>query len=374
MVLKRLTGDNMTTKNIDAFLNAMDSPQHTYKTIHVGGSNGKGTTSYFIYQLLKQQGLKVGLYHSPYRLTRFDNIVIDKEDINKVEALYQLHFKDMKRFQLTPFEMDTAIMYLYFANEHVDIAVIEVGLGGTHDATNVIEADLSLITSVSLEHTEILGKDIESIIKVKSGIFKKNKYAIISPFMPTYEYSVFKSYIETYEAIEVKQPIINIERYDIPYLNQNLSNAISALLTLYPKATYHIDTLEELPFRFQTLKDNLIIDGAHNLEAVEALKKVIMHKGIKPVVIMSSLKTKPLQVMIDLLYPIVKEMIVTEFDYPDAYDMDSLKALSNCRYIPYKDIISYVNAISYDTIIITGSLYFLRLIEPILRSHIHETN
>jgi dihydrofolate synthase / folylpolyglutamate synthase len=364
----------MTTKNINAFLTAMDCPQHTYKTIHVGGSNGKGTTSYFLYQLLKQQGLKVGLYHSPFRLKRFDNIVIENENITKVEELYQLHYKEMSRFQLTPFEMDTAIMYLYFANEHVDIAVIEVGLGGKDDATNVIEADLSLITSVSLEHTEILGKDIESIIKVKSGIFKKDKYAIVSPFMPTYEYSVFKSYMDTYEAIEVKHPIIDIERYDAPYLNQNLSNAISALLTLYPKATYHIDKLEVLPFRFQTLKDNLIIDGAHNLEAVEALKKVIINKGIHPVVIMSSLKTKPLQDMIDVLHPVVKEMIVTEFDYTDAYDIDSLKALRKCRYIAFNDIISYVNTVSYDTIMITGSLYFLRLIEPILRSHIDEAN
>lgn len=364
----------MTTKNIHAFLKAMGSPQHTYKTIHVGGSNGKGTTSYFLHQLLKQQGLKVGLYHSPFRLTRFDNIIIDHEDIQQVESLYHQHYEDMCKFHLTPFEMDTAMMYLYFANEHVDIAVVEVGLGGKDDATNVIEADLSLITSVSLEHTEILGKDIETIIKVKSGIFKKNKYVIISPYISTYECSVFKSHIETYEAIEVKQPIIDIKRYDVPYLNQNLSNAISALLTLFPKATYYINTLEVLPFRFQTLKDTLIMDGAHNLEAVEALKKGIMHKKIKPVIIMSSLKTKPLQEMIDVLHPIVKEIIVTEFDYIDAYDIDSLKALNNCRYIPFNDIISYVNATSCDTIVVTGSLYFLRLIEPILRRHVHEAN
>jgi folylpolyglutamate synthase/dihydropteroate synthase len=101
---------------------------------------------------------------------------------------------------------------------------------------------------------------------------------------------------------------------------------------------------------------------------------VIINKGIHPVVIMSSLKTKPLQDMIDVLHPVVKEMIVTEFDYQDAYDIDSLKALRKCRYIPFNDIISYVNTVSYDTIMITGSLYFLRLIEPILRSHIDEAN
>jgi dihydrofolate synthase / folylpolyglutamate synthase len=364
----------MTTKYIEAFLKEMNDPQHTYKTVHVGGSNGKGTTSFFLYQLLKQQGLKVGLYHSPYRLKRFDNIVIEDTNIEKVEALYNIHYKKMQAFNLSPFEMDTAVMYMYFAIEKVDIAVIEVGLGGKDDATNVIEADLSMITSISLEHTDILGKEIESIIKIKSGIFKSGKFVLISPYIPRYEYQLFKGYIKEVGAIEVSQNHREVNVFEIPYLNQNLSNAIQAFLTLYPKATYHLESLEVLPYRFQHITSELIVDGAHNLEAVEALKKVIHHKAIKPVIIMSSLKTKPLQDMIDVLKPVVKEIIVTEFDYPDAYDIDSLKALNHCTYMPFKDIVSYVNSLVYDTIIITGSLYFLRLIEPILRSQVYEAN
>jgi dihydrofolate synthase/folylpolyglutamate synthase len=364
----------MTTKNIEGFLKKMNDPQHTYKTVHVGGSNGKGSTSYFLYQLLKQQGLKVGLYHSPYRLKRFDNIVIDEINIEQVELIFNAHYNDMQAFNLTPFEMDTAVMYMYFAIQKVDIAVIEVGLGGKDDATNVIEADLSIITSVSLEHTDILGKDIESIIKIKSGIFKSGKFVLISPYIPNYEYQLFNGYIKEVGAIEVNQTHSEVNVFEIPYLNQNLSNAIQAFLTLYPKETYQLESLEVLPYRFQHITSKLIIDGAHNLEAVEALKKVILNQGLYPVMIMSSLKTKPLQDMIDVLKPEVKEILVTEFDYPDAYDIDSLKALKHCTYMPFKDIISYVNTKAYDTIIITGSLYFLRLIEPILRSQVYEAN
>jgi dihydrofolate synthase/folylpolyglutamate synthase len=364
----------MTTKYIDAFLKEMNDPQHTYKTVHIGGSNGKGSTSFFLYQLLKQQGLKVGLYHSPYRLKRFDNIVIEDINIEKVEALFNIHYKSMQAFNLSPFEMDTAIMYMYFAIEKVDVAVIEVGLGGKDDATNVIEADLSMITSISLEHTDILGKEIESIIKIKSGIFKSGKFVLISPYIPRYEYQLFKGYIKEVGAVEVSQIHNEVNVFEIPYLNQNLSNAIQAFLTLYPKATYQLESLEILPYRFQHITSKIIVDGAHNLEAVEALKKVIIHNGLKPVIIMSSLKTKPLQEMIDVLKPVVKEIIVTQFDYPDAYDIESLKALNHCIYMPFKDIVSYVNSMVYDTIIITGSLYFLRLIEPILRSQVYEAN
>ena len=357
----------MTTQNIAAFLESIGNPQNNYKTIHIGGSNGKGTTSYFLYQMLKQQGLNVGVYVSPYRLERFDNIIHDDIRISEIDHLHQTYEDMMLAFNLTPFEIDTALMYMMFDLKKVTHAVIEVGLGGRDDATNVIHADLAIITSISLEHTEILGKRIEDIIDAKAGIFKPNQAVILSPYMNAYEKKLFESYVEKIKGFVLPTSDLSYDVFDIPYLNHNVNLAYQACRYIIHEPNIDFKTLQVMSYRFEYLTEKIILDGAHNLEGIEALIEAIKKKKMYPIIIMSVIKTKPIHEMVHLLKHFSKAIIITHFDHQDAYDLKTLTHVKDTTFMPLEDILPYMKHIKYDTIIITGSLYFLRAIEPLIR-------
>ena len=362
----------MTTKNIASFLESIGHPQNRYKTIHIGGSNGKGTTSYFLYQMFRQQGINVGVYLSPYRNERFDNIIHHDITVDDLKRLYETYQKQMEHYQLTPFEIDTALMYIIFSHKQVSHAIIEVGLGGRDDATNVIDADLSIITSISLEHTDILGPRIEDIIHAKAGIFKSNKDVILSPYLSTYERSLFESYVIQVGGHLLPQNDKSYDIFDIPYLNHNVNLAFHAFRHMMHDGTIDFQSLQVLPYRFEYITQSIILDGAHNLEGIEALIQVIKKKSLHPIVVMSAIKTKPIHDMVKRLHDVSKKVYVTHFDHPDAFDIQALTQIKNTTFIDFDDILTYLKQSKYDTIILTGSLYFLRALEPSLRRLQHE--
>lgn len=366
-----LIGDNMTTENIKRFLDSIRNPQNTYKTIHIGGSNGKGTTSFFLYQMIKQTGLKVGLYISPYTIKRFDNIYYDHRTLDDMEQLFQTYEKEMQACELTPFEMDTALMYVYFHLKQVDYVVVEVGLGGRDDATNVIIPELAIITSISLEHTEILGNTMEAIIQVKSGIFKSGKKVLISPFLNEEAYTLCRHYANIHQSILLEDDFTRLEPFDVVYMNQNLMVSYQAFKYLFPSLKVDVSTLKTLPYRFERVGSNIILDGAHNLEGIQALTRTIERKKMLPIIIFSAIKTKPIIDMIETLKPYAKQMYVMTFDHPDAYEVAFLKSIEGTQFLDFKNLVNTLNHHSYDTILITGSLYFLRFLDPYIRS-IHD--
>lgn len=167
-------------ENITFLMNKLGNPQNEFKTVHVAGSDGKGSTSAMIHSILMKNGFKTGLYTSPHVVRFNERIRIDRNEITDAElSKYIAELKpiveEMKLRQMncTFFEVTTAIAFLYFRDEKVDYAVIEVGLGGRFDATNVIFPEISAITNVSMEHKDVLGKTLDKIAYEKSGIVKK---------------------------------------------------------------------------------------------------------------------------------------------------------------------------------------------------------
>ena len=166
----------------------LGNPQDQVKTVHITGTNGKGSTSYYLATLLKKAGQKTGLFVSPYVYRFNERIQLNNQDIsdqdlvkaaNKVQAAFEEIQKEDNDFSLVTFEYEVAIAFVYFAGQKCDYAVIEVGIGGEHDKTNVITPEASIITTIGLDHEQIIGPTIQDIAREKSGIIKRNRPVVL---------------------------------------------------------------------------------------------------------------------------------------------------------------------------------------------------
>ncbi len=168
--------------NITLLLKKINNPQNHFKSIHVAGTNGKGSVSFMLSKLLIKEGYKVGLFTSPHLLTFRERIKLDDNFIDEKSVVsFVKSYKSLNQFiSFSFFEFVTAMAFWYFSKKKVDIAIIECGLGGRLDSTNIINPVLSIITSISLDHSNILGKDVISIAKEKGGIIKKNTPVLVS--------------------------------------------------------------------------------------------------------------------------------------------------------------------------------------------------
>lgn len=176
-------------ERITAFSRHLGNPQRNFFTIHVAGTNGKGSVSHILASVLQQAGYRTGLYTSPHLVDFRERIRVDGEMIpkQKVVNFVDKHFEKMKELELSFFEMSTALAFDYFAQSDVEVAVIETGLGGRLDATNIVVPLLSIITNVELDHTALLGGSIEEIAREKAGIIKKSIPVLIGEHNPAYD-------------------------------------------------------------------------------------------------------------------------------------------------------------------------------------------
>ncbi len=174
-------------ERITAFSRHLGNPQRNFFTIHVAGTNGKGSVSHILASVLQQAGYRTGLYTSPHLVDFRERIRVDGEMIpkQKVVNFVDKHFDKMKELQLSFFEISTALAFDYFAQSDVEVAVIETGLGGRLDATNIVMPLLSIITNVGLDHTALLGDTLEKIAMEKAGIIKKSIPVLIGEHCPT---------------------------------------------------------------------------------------------------------------------------------------------------------------------------------------------
>ncbi|MEE1885997.1 bifunctional folylpolyglutamate synthase/dihydrofolate synthase [Pedobacter flavus] len=173
-------------KNIEHFCETLGHPENKFKTIHVGGTNGKGSSSHMLASIFQSAGYKTGLYTSPHLLDFRERIRVNGEMIPETEVInfVEKHKTYIDTLQPSFFETTVAMAFNYFADEKVDIAIIEVGLGGRLDSTNIITPEISLITNISFDHTAILGNSIAAIASEKAGIIKPNQPVIIGEFNP----------------------------------------------------------------------------------------------------------------------------------------------------------------------------------------------
>ena len=235
--------------NIRKITNLIGKPQNSFKTIHIGGTNGKGTSATSISNILIYNQLKVGLLTSPHIFSFRERVMVNGEKIEKsfVVEFLEKNMSIINEISPSFFELITAISFSYFKKKKVDIAIIEVGLGGQFDSTNIIKPILSLITNIGLDHQNILGKNINKIAIEKSGIIKKNSIFLKGKKQPIIDH-IFKEkcdnlkikYIQSSEKIFIKSVsssittrLVNISMYDYNF-KINLSNPTNYYLENLP--------------------------------------------------------------------------------------------------------------------------------------------
>ena len=270
--------------NIIAFCDVLENPQNTFKSIHVGGTNGKGSTSHMISSILQEAGYKVGLYTSPHLKNFTERVRINGEEI--AEDYVADFITKNKRFlgkqHLSFFEMTVGLAFDYFASQKVDIAIIEVGLGGRLDSTNIINPEVSVITNIGYDHMQFLGDTLPEIAFEKAGIIKENTPVVIGEKQEEVQ-SVFMN-----KAAELNARIsfASNEKYDFEtdllgtYQIKNGNTAIHAVKALQNFSILEGDikrglkrVVENTNFkgRWQVLQENptVICDTAHNKEGLE---------------------------------------------------------------------------------------------------------
>lgn len=274
-------------------LTAYNHPEKQFKTLHIGGSNGKGSVATKIAKALEKEGYKTGLYTSPHISCFRERIQINGAKIPE-EAVVRL-LPDEKEGSF--FELTTLLMFRWFAEEKVDWAVIEVGLGGRLDATNVISPELAVITSISFEHTEILGSSLTEIAYEKGGILKPQIPAIVGPRAAYYP-----------QAEVVSGPFAH-------YDEENSAIAKRALekLPISPAAIAY-GLAQRPPCRFERLGTRIILDVAHNPDGMQELVRWLGTQKAHIVLAMS--KNKDIDASLQILNQAALSYIATEAKNP----------------------------------------------------------
>ncbi len=295
---------------IRRILKQLNNPQDNVKTIHVTGTNGKGSTSYYLSNLLQKAGQKTGLFVSPYIYEFNERIQLNGKNIsnndlikiaNEIETVIEILKKDDPNFSLVTFEYEVALAFQFFVQENCDYAVIEVGIGGEHDKTNVIIPEVSVITTIGLDHEKIIGPTLKDIAEEKSGVIKSNKPVVLGNVpQNVLEILLNKAQSENSKSfllgrdfqIKIMPDVIEyqdsknlynfalrplVEAYDIGVAVQ----AIQLLqLDLDRKKIEEAINETHIPGRYDVIQTSpeIIVDGAHNLQAMENLLNLVRKK------------------------------------------------------------------------------------------------
>ncbi|MCJ8341904.1 MAG: bifunctional folylpolyglutamate synthase/dihydrofolate synthase [Cetobacterium sp.] len=390
-----LTNIKLGLENIKNLCEKLGNPQNDYRIIHVGGTNGKGSTSTTIEKVLLENGYKVGKYTSPHILKFNERIQVSGVEISDEEvAKYYYMVKEiMAKYNIgaTFFEITTAMMFKYFSDKKVDFAVIEVGLGGKYDATNVAHGEITIITNVTLDHTEFLGNDIYTIALEKGGIIKDDSYVIVGSsekeFLRGIETSS-KNYINVLEKYKNSKFNLNFENFttEIEIENEKFisplfgihqyNNFLCAYEGLKKLGISNEDIKQGLkkvvwPCRFEIMKKDkniLILDGAHNIDSMSKLKETVLkhYKKDEIVTITSILKDKKIEEMVPILREFSGNIILTSLkENSRGLTGEELKKYftENLENIVVEEDIkkSYEKAVNLNKklIIICGSFYLL---------------
>ena len=401
------------------------NPHLKLKVIHIGGTNGKGSTIAFLKNMLEKLGLRVGVFSSPYLIHYTDQISINGESIPeaKLETLmadYQSLLEGEVAANLqgtTEFEIITAIAYDYFASEQVDVAIMEVGMGGLLDSTNVCQPILTGITTIGLDHVALLGDTLEAIAEQKAGIIKQGIPLVTGRIAPEAlavidriaegkdvprlaygkDYQVcHQESVVTGEVFDYTS-VVRQGRFQTGLLGlhqiENAGMAIALLDTFCQEdgrelASNHLlaQALEETswPGRLEIVSRDplMILDGAHNPHAIKALVATLQERfaDYRKEILFTCIKTKALEDMLDLLGAIPDtELTLTHFDDSRATDESMLEEAAKSRNLNYQgwqdfleQKLTYKKEEKQTVRIVTGSLYFLSQVRAYLMERKNE--
>ena len=412
-------------ERMEELLALRGNPHLKLKVIHIGGTNGKGSTIAFLKNMLENMGLRVGVFSSPYLIHYTDQISINGESIPeaRLETLmadYQTLLEGEAAANLqrtTEFEIITAIAYDYFASEQVDVAIMEVGMGGLLDSTNVCQPILTGITTIGLDHIALLGDSLEAIAEQKAGIIKQGIPLVTGRIAPE-ALAVIDSIAATknaprirydrYYQVSHQKSVVTGEIFDYAsavrqgsfqtgmlglHQIENAGMAIALLDTFCQEdgrelASNHLlaQALEETswPGRLEVVSRDplMILDGAHNPHAIKALLATLQERfaDYRKEILFTCIKTKALEDMLDLLGTMPDtELTLTHFDDSRATDENVLKEAAKSRNLSYQDWQDFLEQKLTDkkeekqTVrIVTGSLYFLSQVRSYLMERKNE--
>lgn len=361
-----------STKTIELLVEKLENPQDKVKCIHIGGTNGKGSVCEYLRSILVKNGYKTGLFISPHIIDIRESIQINHEYIEEDEFLKELteirplvEELDEEGVYASSFEIMVAIAFNYYNRNEVDLAIIEVGLGGRDDATNIIKDPLlEIFTPISMDHLDILGKDLREIAQVKSGIIKENSKVLSSeqesPVVEVLEKKAMdtESSLEFLDDKDIKVLDINSDYslYNYRKLKNiktrihgrhQIYNSALAILAISYLVKYYdfvidekvmIEAIEETknPGRIEKLssKPLLIVDGSHNKASIDELIDYIKTLSYERLILgFGVLKDKDYNYILENLFPLADEIIITDVNNPRSLDMDTLSKLGS----KYKD-------------------------------------
>lgn len=391
----RMNKGRFSLDHFKTLLDQLGNPQLQLKTVHIAGTNGKGSTTDYLRSILQSAGYTVGTFTSPHLEVHNDRIRVNNEFISDEDLLkYGNQFYSLiEENELSMFEIDTLIAIYYYLDKKVDIALFEVGLGGRLDATNVIMPLVSLITSIGYDHMDILGNTLEEISLEKAGIIKLNVPLITAEDKENCLF-VFRSMcdeklsemirihkanqIHVSDSIQFQYRGLTIELNTLAlYQIKNASLAIEAAYYLI-ECGFNISSqniqvgLKNTIWkgRFETIstKPFVIIDGAHNTHGIDALIESCRSCKKPLIIVFSALKDKETYKMIHALVEIADEVIVTEFAFYRAATLEMLAEDNQVTSIrnPLEAIQYALSQTGNGTCLITGSLYFISEVRQVL--------
>ncbi|MDC0654127.1 Mur ligase family protein [Candidatus Marinimicrobia bacterium] len=343
-------GIKLGLKNIESFLRLCGNPHKKIKTIHLAGTNGKGSTSSIIAKILQKNGYKVGLYTSPHLIHFNERIRINGLPISdeKIIKFIENHKQTLIDSSITFFEATTALAFEHFAEESVDIAIVETGLGGRLDSTNVLSPIQTIITEIHYDHTHILGDSIEEITSEKCGIFKDQTPSMTVNSDPRAiktikEHALIKnvavSFIKKENIVVKNQTPISVnfkyenQQFTIPQAGSyQAQNAIMAIKTCQDNFNHLTHENIQLaldgwywPARMQMMKDNFFYDVAHNRNGIAILTKdlkEIYNKKPLGVVVLKNDKINPQ--LIDIFSTSFEKLIISTIPSKDILNKEEI--------------------------------------------------
>ena len=373
----------------------LGNPEQAYPIIHVTGTNGKGSTIAFMRELFVSHGKKVGTFTSPHIVSIHDRICINGQPISDAAFIRLANqVKEMEQRllethdQLSFFELLTVIALLYFKEQGMDLVLLEVGIGGLLDTTNVVTGEIAVITSIGLDHQETLGNSLEEIAEQKVGIFKPGRAAVIANLAPEAQlvcqkiaedldvtlYQADRDF--SFKSGHFSSSLADLTRLKLglegAYQEENAALALQAFLLFMTERGEKINeevvrcALKTTSWagRLEAVTEHIYLDGAHNLPALERLVEFIQEKiqqGYHPQILFGALKRKDYSRMLTYLTDHLPDtaLYVTSFDYQGSLEEQDLSGYH--RVASYRDFIDDFekSAGEKDLLFVTGSLYFI---------------
>lgn len=396
-------------KNITHLLKHLGNPHRHYKSIHIAGTNGKGATASYISSILTEHGLKTGLYTSPHIIKFNERIRINGK---KIPDDYIINFLDknikiIKKIKASFFEVTTALAFKYFSDCKIDVAVIETGMGGKLDSTNVIESEIAIITQIDFDHKKYLGNTLRKIAGEKIGIVKKNSHTIVSDSNTSLK-RFFKQKLEPLKTCFLDEEAIYNSKYITIYRNNTsyrylsplhgkfqIRNAACAILaclifTCKNKIELNKDLTEK---GLKKIKENsgylgrieklkwmnkkLILDVSHNPAAIYTTLNSLKPKP--DLIVFASMKDKDFRTSIKHLTKYAKDIIFTEISYYRSAKVEKLLSFGKIFKTNYNKKLMAINSVNevksyilnskFRNILFIGSFFLISEVIEVFRLH-----